>query len=188
VGQSAVATTNADYSYDDDYEETPDTSQSLSPVALATTTSTTEKSSFGVKKQFNDDDENEERRKNENNVIKAQLDTMSDSFKRTINKLKIKHKRIEIVFLVDSSSSVGKDNFLSEIGFVKRLLSDFNVSFNYTRVALITFSSRSKIVRKIQLINYTFLIFLFSMFISTKFRRCRKTTTNAFFLITKFRI
>jgi CUB/sushi domain-containing protein len=82
----------------------------------------------------------------ENDVIKEQLDTMSNTFRNNVNKLKMKHKRIEMVFLVDSSSSVGKENFANEISFVKRLLSDFNVSFNYTRVALITFSSRSKIV------------------------------------------
>lgn len=123
-----------DYSYEDD-EEIPDKSS----------TTTTEKASTSLLNLLPEIDD-EDRAKMENDVIKEQLDTMSGTFRRIVNKIKMKHKRIEMVFLVDSSSSVGKENFLNEINFVKRLLSDFNVSFNYTRVALITFSSRSKIV------------------------------------------
>lgn len=128
-----VCRASTDYSYDD-YEEIPDTLKNL-----------TEKSSTTSRNLIFDDDD-EERKKMENDVIKERLDTMSTTFRKIINKIKMKHKRIEMVFLVDSSSSVGKENFVNEISFVKRLLSDFNVSFNYTRVALITFSSRSKIV------------------------------------------
>lgn len=124
---------SADYSYDD-YEEIPDASPSV-----------TEKLSTALINIVPDDDD-EERRRIENDVMKVQLDSMSRTFRKIISKIKMKHKRIEMVFLVDSSSSVGRDNFINEISFVKRLLSDFNVSFNYTRVALITFSSKSKIV------------------------------------------
>lgn len=49
-------------------------------------------------------------------------------------------------FLIDSSSSVGKTNFLSEIKFVKKMLGDFTVSLNHTRVAIVTFSSQGKVV------------------------------------------
>ncbi|KAA0191146.1 hypothetical protein HAZT_HAZT002267 [Hyalella azteca] len=52
---------------------------------------------------------------------------------------------IELVFLVDSSSSVGADNFLDELKFVKKLLADFTVSYNQTRVAVITFSSQDRV-------------------------------------------
>jgi hypothetical protein len=136
VGQ--IGTT--DYSYDE-YEEI-----SEAPVVSSSTTTTTEKISLNV--IIDVDKEDEERRKMENDVIKTQLDVMSNTFRKIINKIKMKHKKIDMVFLVDSSSSVGRENFGNEISFVKRLLSDFNVSFNYTRVALITFSSRSKIVSK----------------------------------------
>lgn len=129
---------SVDYSYD--YEEIPDAS-----------VSTTEATSTPPIISFADDDV--EKKKMENDVIKEQLDIMSATFRKIINKIKLKNKRIEMVFLVDSSSSVGKENFANEISFVKRLLSDFNVSFNYTRVALITFSSRSKIVSKVIQIN-----------------------------------
>lgn len=131
---------SADYSYDE-YEEI---SESLTPGSSSSTTTTTEKTPLNID---DDDKEDEERRRMENDVIKTQLDVMSNTFRKIINKIKMKPK-IDMVFLVDSSSSVGKENFGNEISFVKRLLSDFNVSFNYTRVALITFSSRSKIVSK----------------------------------------
>ncbi|KXJ84393.1 hypothetical protein RP20_CCG009862 [Aedes albopictus] len=91
--------------------------------------------------------------KNENSVIKAKVDRLSGSFKKSVEKIKIKHKRVDIVFLIDASSSVGKANFHSEIKFVKKLLSDFNVSYNYTRVAVITFSSQMKIFHHIDQIS-----------------------------------
>ncbi|CRL07619.1 CLUMA_CG020584, isoform A [Clunio marinus] len=121
---------SSDYSYDDS-EEIPDVS-----------TNATVKSTTSVINNNLYDDDNE---KQANEVVKSRLDAMSDTFRKIINKIKLKHKKIDMVFLVDSSSSVGKENFMNEISFVKRLLSDFNVSFNYTRVALITFSSKSKI-------------------------------------------
>jgi Mg-chelatase subunit ChlD len=139
VGQEA-----GDYSYDDgDYEEIPKAPATTASLLIATTT---EKSLIGATDESDNSVFDEERRKAENDVIKTQLDTMSNTFRKIITKIKMKHKRIDMVFLVDASSSVGKENFENEIGFVKRLLSDFNVSFNYTRVGLITFSSRSKIV------------------------------------------
>lgn len=135
VGQEITA----DYSYDD-YEEIPE-APALSPVATTTT---------GKSLLLDDNNiDDEASRQAENDVIKSQLDAMSNVFRKVITKIKMKFKRIDMVFLVDSSSSVGKENFENEISFVKRLLSDFNVSFNYTRVALITFSSRSKIVSKL---------------------------------------
>ncbi|KAG7158260.1 Sushi, von Willebrand factor type A, EGF and pentraxin domain-containing protein 1-like 3 [Homarus americanus] len=61
----------------------------------------------------------------------------------------VPNQRIELVFLVDSSASVGAENFFNEIKFVKKLLADFAVSYNQTRVAVITFSSKSKVIRHI---------------------------------------
>lgn len=129
-----VCRASTDYSYDDD-EEVPNESHE---IVKSTTT----------QRVLITDEDEDERNKIENDVIKERLDVMSSTFRKIINKIKMKHKRIEMIFLVDSSSSVGKENFANEISFVKRLLSDFNVSFNYTRVALITFSSRSKIVSR----------------------------------------
>lgn len=79
-------------------------------------------------------------------VAKANFNKLSAIFKQSIVKLKQKHKRIDLVFLVDSSSSVGKSNFQNEVKFVKKILADFTVSFNNTRVAVVTFSSPGKVV------------------------------------------
>jgi hypothetical protein len=92
VGQEA----GADYSYDDDYEEIPKAPASTASV-ITTTSSTTVKSLIGA----SDDDDNsvfdEERRKMENDVIKTQLDTMSSTFRKIITRIKMKHKRIDMV-------------------------------------------------------------------------------------------
>lgn len=72
---------------------------------------------------------------------------LSAVLKQTIHRIRQKYKKIDIIFLIDSSSSVGKSNFRSELRFVIKFLSDFNVSYNYTRVSILTFSSQEKIVR-----------------------------------------
>ncbi len=81
----------------------------------------------------------------ENSVIKSGIEGQIINFRKVITKMKFA-KKLEIIFLIDSSSSVGKENFQDELSFVKRLLSDFNVSYNYTRIAIITFSSAGKIL------------------------------------------
>lgn len=82
----------------------------------------------------------------ENSVTKNKFERLTDVFRSSITKLKQKHKKIDLVFLVDSSSSIGKKNFKSEIKFVKKVLADLTVSYNYTRVAIVTFSSAGKVV------------------------------------------
>ncbi len=49
------------------------------------------------------------------------------------------------MFLVDSSASVGADNFYNEIKFIRKLLADFTVSVNTTRVVVITYSSVNQV-------------------------------------------
>lgn len=58
-------------------------------------------------------------------------------------------RQVDLVFLVDSSASVGGAYFKDEIKFVKKLLADFTVDLNTTRVSIITFSSREKVVRHV---------------------------------------
>lgn len=55
-------------------------------------------------------------------------------------------QKLEMVFLVDASSSVGEENFDSELKFVKKLLADFTISSDHTRVAIVTFSSIGQVV------------------------------------------
>lgn len=84
----------------------------------------------------------------EDNVLamESHIKELSAIMKDTIHRIRQQFKKIDIVFLIDSSSSVGKSNFISELRFVVKFLSDFNVSFNYTRVAIVTFSSEEQIV------------------------------------------
>lgn len=62
-------------------------------------------------------------------VSKSKVDVLSEVFKRNIEKLKTKNTKLDIVFLIDGSSSVGKVNFEAELKFVKKILSDFLVSY-----------------------------------------------------------
>lgn len=80
------------------------------------------------------------------NAVDARIHELSAVLKDTIHRIRQQYKKIDIIFLIDSSSSVGKSNFHSELRFVIKFLSDFNVSYNYTRVSILTFSSQEKIV------------------------------------------
>ena len=66
-----------------------------------------------------------------------------ESLRRTVN------SKVELVFLVDESSSVGAANFDNELKFVKKLLADFTVDTYTTRVAVITFSSPNRVRRHV---------------------------------------
>ena len=85
---------------------------------------------------------------------KTKVETLGSVLKRHIQDLKeTSNKQVDIIFLVDSSTSVGKHNFIDEIKFVKQLLSDFTVDVNHTRVAVITFSSSQRVVRHIDYLD-----------------------------------
>ena len=61
----------------------------------------------------------------------------------TINFSLLNYKKcgdeMDLVFIVDSSSSLGENNFENELKFVTKFLSDFTVSYDLTRVAVITY-------------------------------------------------
>lgn len=80
------------------------------------------------------------------------LDALGETLRWHVAKLR-SAPRADIVFLVDSSASVGADNFVNELRFVRKLLADFTVSFERTRVALVTFSSKQKVVREVDQIT-----------------------------------
>ncbi|XP_072114251.1 sushi, von Willebrand factor type A, EGF and pentraxin domain-containing protein 1 [Mobula birostris] len=74
-------------------------------------------------------------------------------FKRNVRKLREKSGNLDLVFLVDESSSVGNTNFVNELKFVKKLLSDFPVVPSATRVAIVTFSSKNNVVPRVDYIT-----------------------------------
>ncbi|KAI4463058.1 complement component-related sushi domain-containing [Holotrichia oblita] len=97
---------------------------------------------FGEKKfetKFNDSDV-------ENSVIKSKVEILGQIFKERVDEIKAKNKKLDLIFLIDASSSIGELNFQNELKFVKKLLSDIIVDYNHSRVAVVTFSSSDKIV------------------------------------------
>lgn len=58
------------------------------------------------------------------------------------------------MFLVDSSASVGAENFYNEIKFIRKLLADFTVSHNTTRVVVITYSSVNQVIRQVDHMSF----------------------------------
>lgn len=113
------------------------------------------------------------------------VNELSVVLKRTIHRIREKYKKIDVVFLLDASSSVGKSSFISELKFVRKFLSDFNVSYNYTRVSLVTFSSQGKIVSTWKNVIWTFCDRFGCHFLGgssgmlTTFRKPANTTINA---------
>ncbi|XP_018585768.2 sushi, von Willebrand factor type A, EGF and pentraxin domain-containing protein 1 isoform X1 [Scleropages formosus] len=78
---------------------------------------------------------------------------LGQMFKRQVRRLRQRSSYLDLVFLVDESSSVGSANFLSELRFVRKLLSDFPVHESATRVALVTFSSKAHVLRRVDHIS-----------------------------------
>uniref|UniRef100_A0A3B3T3R4 Sushi, von Willebrand factor type A, EGF and pentraxin domain-containing protein 1 n=1 Tax=Paramormyrops kingsleyae TaxID=1676925 RepID=A0A3B3T3R4_9TELE len=85
--------------------------------------------------------------------VEGKVARLGQAFKRQVRLLRERSALLDLVFLVDESSSVGNANFLSELRFVRKLLSDFPVAPGATRVALVTFSSRSHVVRRVDHIS-----------------------------------
>lgn len=81
----------------------------------------------------------------ENSVIKSKVEVLGQVFKHQIDALKASGA-LDLVFLVDASSSIGESNFRSELKFVKKIMSDITVDYNHTRVAIVTFGSAESVV------------------------------------------
>lgn len=102
---------------------------------------------FGSKKLIKDDIANRE-----NDLFKSKIHSLGRIFKKNLDNLKLNAK-LDIVFLIDASSSVGETNFQNELKFVKKVLSDIPVDYNHIRVAVVTFSSENNIVSNLFLIT-----------------------------------
>uniref|UniRef100_A0A7N6B1L6 Sushi, von Willebrand factor type A, EGF and pentraxin domain containing 1 n=1 Tax=Anabas testudineus TaxID=64144 RepID=A0A7N6B1L6_ANATE len=83
----------------------------------------------------------------------SKVERLGQAFKRNVRELREKSSCLDLVFLVDESSSVGANNFLSELRFVRKMLSDFPVAPENTRVALVTFSSKTHVVTRVDHIS-----------------------------------
>ena len=54
-------------------------------------------------------------------------------------------KFADVVFVVDASGSIGLENFAKVKQFIKQVVMTFDVDPQYTRVALVEFSSQARI-------------------------------------------
>ncbi|XP_034255699.1 sushi, von Willebrand factor type A, EGF and pentraxin domain-containing protein 1-like isoform X2 [Thrips palmi] len=87
---------------------------------------------------------------NNQSHVKKKVDELGDILKKKVEMLQMRdNRKLDIVFLIDASSSMGDENFISELKFVKKLLADFTIAVNETRVAVITFSDPDKVIRHI---------------------------------------
>ncbi|XP_063401402.1 sushi, von Willebrand factor type A, EGF and pentraxin domain-containing protein 1-like [Mytilus trossulus] len=85
---------------------------------------------------------------------KDKVEVLGSALKKHIHLLrKTSETKVDLIFLVDSSASVGKSNFGNELKFVRKLLADFVVDNNHTKIAVITFSSRRFVLRQIDYIT-----------------------------------
>jgi hypothetical protein len=66
---------------------------------------------------------------------------------------RLPNRKVDLVFLVDSSTSVGEANFRNELKFVQRLSAGFIVDRHTTRVDVITFSSPNRVYRHVDYIS-----------------------------------
>uniref|UniRef100_A0A8B9HXL3 Sushi, von Willebrand factor type A, EGF and pentraxin domain-containing protein 1 n=1 Tax=Astyanax mexicanus TaxID=7994 RepID=A0A8B9HXL3_ASTMX len=83
----------------------------------------------------------------------SKVERLGQAFRRNVRLLRERGGRLDLIFLLDESSSVGASNFRSELHFVRKLLSDFPVAPEATRVALVTFSSKSHVVTRVDYVS-----------------------------------
>lgn len=89
----------------------------------------------------------------EEEAVGSKVERLGRTFRSRVRRLRELSDRLELVFLVDESSSVGQTNFLNELKFVRKLLSDFPVVSTATRVAIVTFSSKNNVVARVDYIS-----------------------------------
>ncbi|MEJ1282873.1 sushi von Willebrand factor type A EGF and pentraxin domain containing 1 [Cricetulus griseus] len=89
----------------------------------------------------------------EEEAVGSKVERLGRAFRSRVRRLRELSGRLELVFLVDESSSVGQANFLNELKFVRKLLSDFPVVSTATRVAIVTFSSKNNVVARVDYIS-----------------------------------
>ncbi|XP_067257599.1 sushi, von Willebrand factor type A, EGF and pentraxin domain-containing protein 1 isoform X2 [Chanodichthys erythropterus] len=92
-------------------------------------------------------------RQNLSESAESKVERLGQVFRKNVRLLRERGGCLDLVFLVDESSSVGASNFGSELRFVRKLLSDFPVAPEATRVALVTFSSKSHVVTRVDYVS-----------------------------------
>ncbi|XP_019410274.1 PREDICTED: sushi, von Willebrand factor type A, EGF and pentraxin domain-containing protein 1, partial [Crocodylus porosus] len=83
----------------------------------------------------------------------GRVEQLGRAFRRQVRRLRERSGLLELLFLVDESSSVGAANFQAELRFVRKLLSAFPVVPAATRVAIVPFSSRANVAARVDYIS-----------------------------------
>ncbi|EGW02022.1 Sushi, von Willebrand factor type A, EGF and pentraxin domain-containing protein 1 [Cricetulus griseus] len=83
----------------------------------------------------------------EEEAVGSKVERLGRAFRSRVRRLRELSGRLEL------SSSVGQANFLNELKFVRKLLSDFPVVSTATRVAIVTFSSKNNVVARVDYIS-----------------------------------
>ncbi|XP_044001596.1 sushi, von Willebrand factor type A, EGF and pentraxin domain-containing protein 1-like [Aphidius gifuensis] len=91
--------------------------------------------------------------KNNENYNFQKIDILSNSLRNHIDNFRNDSDMMDIVFLIDASSSVGHDNFQSELNFVRKVLSDLSIDETSTKIAIITFAGKRMIIKNIDQIS-----------------------------------
>ena len=85
---------------------------------------------------------------------KNKVENLGFVLKKHIHQLRRRpDTEVDLIFLIDSSASVGRTDFQNELRFVRKLLSDFTVDNNHTQISVITFSSKRFVLRQIDYIT-----------------------------------
>ena len=79
-------------------------------------------------------------------LSRQKLTEMGETFKKEISiKYKGYQERMELVFVLDQSGSIGYENFLTTILFMRNTLSELSVNRYHTRVSIIRFGTDVKV-------------------------------------------
>ncbi|XP_014676683.1 PREDICTED: sushi, von Willebrand factor type A, EGF and pentraxin domain-containing protein 1-like [Priapulus caudatus] len=78
-------------------------------------------------------------------LLRRRPDDQSRAFLSQLQRLRHSNdSRVDVVFVVDSSDSVGADNFAHLVGFVRRTLTHFRVAPDATRVAVVRVTTQGR--------------------------------------------
>ncbi|CAB3367991.1 Hypothetical predicted protein [Cloeon dipterum] len=79
-----------------------------------------------------------------NEVMKGpRVEVLGEVLRERLHTLLGRSASLDLIFLIDASSSVGPDNFASELRLVRKMLAGLQVSALRTRVAVVTFASEA---------------------------------------------
>jgi len=71
------------------------------------------------------------------------VEALGEILRKRLHTLLGTNSSLDLIFLIDASSSVGPENFGSEVRFVRKVLGGLQVSAHHARVSVVTFASEA---------------------------------------------